>query len=569
MIKSLLYILLTCSALALTPPEVWKDYDPNAGDYKEEIIHENTVGGVYSRDTYISAYVNGEEIRVYCKYEVKEELRGKKHAAPALMDVHGWMGQPRPAKNYVSEGWAVMSHDYCGKSGERPHYTKYPETLKHGNMDKAEGGSVWSHHPDRSSITDYQETSDYVWYAIQRRVLSYLLTQTEADPTRVGARGYSYGGTLMWNMAMDERVKAVVAFFGVGFLEYYRTNNFWLYDPGKTPPEMSPGNKVYLATMAPQAHAPHIKAACLWLSGTNDHHGGHERSEHMFHKFQKDTPWNFALNARGHHSTDGIIQNDMMWLNKHVLGVQTDWPARPQSEIKLNDKGEPVYHLTPAQPENVTEVKAYYALKNPVSFARNWRDAEVKKEGDRWVSRMPVLNVEDYVFGFANITYKNTVVVTADFEAAIPSQLGEAVATDTPSDTISEGTGAWKEVGPAEGPGGVKGFRPIDNKRGCTNGQFSDPKYAGPDGASLSFQFYCTQPQKIHLYAGHHHKAELEITASNDWQEMTLKPEQFMFIHDAQQKMKNWKQADAMKIMPASEGDDLTKIVFAGFKWVK
>ena len=53
-----------------TPPDVWKDYDPDAGDFKEEIIEEKTEGGIYYRDSYISAYVNGTEIRVFCKYAV-------------------------------------------------------------------------------------------------------------------------------------------------------------------------------------------------------------------------------------------------------------------------------------------------------------------------------------------------------------------------------------------------------------------------------------------------------------------------------------------------------------------
>ena len=43
-----------------TPPEVWKNYDPDAGDFKEEIISEETKDGIYYKDSYISAYVNGE-----------------------------------------------------------------------------------------------------------------------------------------------------------------------------------------------------------------------------------------------------------------------------------------------------------------------------------------------------------------------------------------------------------------------------------------------------------------------------------------------------------------------------
>ena len=73
-----------------TPPEVWLDFDPDAGDFKEEILSEKTENGVYNKEAYISAYVNGVEVRVYCKYSVKAGAK----KAPGLMNVHGWMGAP-------------------------------------------------------------------------------------------------------------------------------------------------------------------------------------------------------------------------------------------------------------------------------------------------------------------------------------------------------------------------------------------------------------------------------------------------------------------------------------------
>jgi hypothetical protein len=36
-------------------------------------------------------------------------------------------------------------------------------------------------------LTDPKATSHYLWNAIQRRVLSYLITQKEVDANRIGA----------------------------------------------------------------------------------------------------------------------------------------------------------------------------------------------------------------------------------------------------------------------------------------------------------------------------------------------------------------------------------------------
>ena len=61
--------LLLCPAQAVpgagsaTPPELWRDYDPNKGDFKEEITKQEVREGILNREGYLSAYVLGEEIR--------------------------------------------------------------------------------------------------------------------------------------------------------------------------------------------------------------------------------------------------------------------------------------------------------------------------------------------------------------------------------------------------------------------------------------------------------------------------------------------------------------------------
>jgi len=543
------------------PAELWKEFDPDRGDFKEEIIRAETRDGVAYRDTYISAYHLGEEIRVYCRYAVKVGAKN----VPGLMNVHGWMGAPAIDRDYVNDGWAVMAHDYCGKSGNREHFTRYPEKLRHGNMDAKVGVRIKSKLPDGSFITDPKQTDDYLWYVVQRRVLSYLLAQKEVDPDRIGAKGYSYGGTIMWNLGMDRRVKAVVAYFGVGWLEYYRSRGVWMYELPAGEPEKTSGEKLYLSAVAPQAHAPHIKAASLWLNGSNDHHGGHERGEETFKRFSPGVPWSFAHQPRGHHDTQDIGQNTKLWLEKHVLGKDIPWPGPSRSKIVLDGDGIPELHVTPADPGKVSELKMYYALKNPISFGRAWRDAKAVRKGGTWIGKLPVMKVDDYVFGFSNIRYENTIVRSSPFTAAIPSKLGRARATDKPSTHLSEGTGSWKNVGPVQGKGGIKGFRVL-NRRGTINEQFSDPKWKAPAGAKLSFRFYCTQPQELFMVVNNHNEGRLSITASDDWQTLVLPANRFI-NRFSKQAMKDWSGTKRIDLKP-TPGADITKVVFADFKWV-
>ena len=544
-----------------TPPEVWKNYDPDAGDYKEEIIREETKDGVYYKDAYISAYINGEEVRVFCKYAVKAGAK----KAPGLMNVHGWMSGPAIDMKYVNDGWAVMSHDYSGIT-KRPHHTKYPEAMGHGHMEAKKMGYrlIYDRMPDGSQLTDPTATSHYLWNAVQRRALSYLLAQKEVDAERIGAKGYSYGGTIMWNLGMDPRVKAIVAYFGIGWITYYRDRAVWMYNNPYQAPEQSSGQKLFLSAVAPQAHAPHITAASLWLNGSNDHHGGHERAGQTFELFKSSVPWDFAVQARGHHNTEKLGDNCKLWLEKHVLGKDHFWPARPQSKIVLGSDGVPELHLTPTHADQIKELQIYQCLGEANNIARYWRDVKSVRNGDTWIAKLPVMNVDDYVFSYANIRYQNDCVVSSDFEAVIPSKLGDAIATDAKTNELPGGADKWKHSAPAEGVGGISGFRPIDNRRGTSSSQFSDPKYKAPRGASLSFKFYCTQPQKLTMSANKGYSTELDITASNEWQNMTIPANE---IRNNGVSLSDWSVVGTIGIKPKS-GADITKVVFAEFKWV-
>ena len=544
-----------------TPPEVWKDFNPDAGDFKEEIVSEETKDGVYRRDSYISAYVNGEEVRVFCKYAVKAGATN----SPGLLSVHGWTQTASIDEDYVKDGWAVMAHDYCGELAGRKNFTKYPAPLKNGNMDVKAGYRVKAKLPDGKDITDPKQTDDYIWYAIQRRVLSYFLTQKEVDKSRIGAKGYSYGGFLMWNLGTDPRVKAIVAYFCSGWTDYYRDRRVWMYNNPYVEPPKTPGEKLLLSAIVPEAHAPFIKAPTLWLNGTNDHAGGHERGELNFKMFQPGVPWSFAHQARGHHDTQKLGNDCKLWLEKYVLGKDIDWPARPKSEIRLDSQGVPEFVLTPQSLGNLESVEGYYALKDPCSFSRYWRNAKLERQGDAWVAKLPVADINDYVFAFANLRYKGDIVISSDFTAAIPSKLGQALATDKRAENLTDEEGLWSDAVVVEGPGGIKGIRALYNQKGISCTSLTDPKWNAPKGSALSFQFHSTDPQAVIIDAGGNFNTQIDLPASNDWQSITIPASKVLWGGNAHP-MTDWNSVVGITIKPAP-GKDMTKVIFADIKW--
>ena len=82
----------------------------------------------------------------------------------------------------------------------------------------------------------------------------------------------------------------------------------------------------------------------------------------------------------------------------------------------------------------------------------------------------------------------------------------------------------------------------------------------------MSFQFYCTQPQALVLEANGQFVVDLDITASDDWQSMTIKAGQLK--HKAHGfALAKWSDIGSLAIKPKPEAD-ITKVVFANFKWI-
>ena len=168
----------------LKPPAIWQDYDPNRGDFKEEIIEKETRNGLFYRESYISPYVRNEEIRVYCKYCVKE---GVANAPDSSTSMVGW-GRPTSTRNTSTKAgrsWRMII-------AARP---ATANTIR--NTRPASVTATWTTGPVPSSTTVPGTASPS---PIQNRppsisgmrssgdVLSYLERQKEVDKTRLGAR---------------------------------------------------------------------------------------------------------------------------------------------------------------------------------------------------------------------------------------------------------------------------------------------------------------------------------------------------------------------------------------------
>ena len=73
----------------LTPPQVWSTYDPDAGEFNEEILKRWADKGAQYKEVRFSAYIHGQTVRVYGIYAAPAEAGKAGQRVPAVMHLHG------------------------------------------------------------------------------------------------------------------------------------------------------------------------------------------------------------------------------------------------------------------------------------------------------------------------------------------------------------------------------------------------------------------------------------------------------------------------------------------------
>jgi len=529
----------------LTPPEVWKGYDPDAGEFNEEVLKRWNEDGADYKEVCFSAYIGEHEVRVYGIYAAP----GKKPDVrlPAVMHLHGggqtvnnnWL------KTWTARGYAAFTCNYHGEWPNRKRFTIYPKALRHANHKHANGNQMMA------TVPNVRASSWYIWSAIARRALSYVRRQPEVDRERIGAFGVSMGGTTIWSFALDPRLKAACAIYGCGWNRYYR--HIPRYAPPKQLKEMTDEDRAWLTGMAPEAYPPFTRCPMLFLSGSNDHHGNMDRAYETLDRLPAKVERRQAFTPRFRHHIGADFDQDLiLWMDAWLKGGPA-WPKSPVAKVTLGEDGVPVVTVAADRPAEVERIAIYYAVTNPRPASRNWRDAKAVRSGDGWKAVLPVLDTKERLFAFANVRYKSGVHLSSNQEAVVPSDLGNAKATDKTTTVLYDGTddtGMWvtnsqgtDPVPPgkiavpfwsATGPDGKAGLG-FNNRAVPMTYQPGDPKWRAPEGSGLRFKIATTTGETFKVVFLENcfwpglktYVATVTLKGQNGWQTVTLRPEDF------------------------------------------
>ncbi len=475
----------------MTPPEIWEGYDPRREPLDEEVINTWDEDGVH----YKEVYFNGEEfdgkyVRLYGIYAAPSGTSD----LPAILHLHG--GGQTVSKDWLKEltgrGYAALTINWGGE---------WPKRKRYAIWNGVPNGDHRKRIQNRVTVPTPRGDCYFLWTQAAMRAITYLEQQREVDASKIGVFGVSMGGTMMWNLAFDDRIKAGVAIYGCGWNTY--TYNEPRYSVHHPPYRAAPTDKRWQASLSPEASAPYVRFPMLFMSSSNDRHGYLDRAEQSLQLIPHGVPRAWSLTPRfRHHIGAEFVEVLPTWMDVHLKGEGT-WPADPSSEIVKSESGAPEFRVRPDRPEDVAKVEIFSGLENPYAVNRHWRSGDVRHPDGVYTATTPVMNAKEYLFAFANITYQSGVVLSSPLAAVVPATLGAVATIEKPNRVFydgAEGLGTWTSnslgtdpipanvvtrMAAVTGPEGKPGIQiervaPLNYAPG-------DPEFRAPRGASLQF----------------------------------------------------------------------------------
>lgn len=493
--------------------ELWADFDSLEGSLETETLKEWEQDGVVCKIVrYQVGVFRGAPSRVAAFYACPRG--GRK--LPAIVEMHGG-GQSASLNSvvtYAKRGYAGISINWGGNkmslgqeiwSGPQTDWGKLDAT--HPPQRNKTNHFAGALTPDEYTLDTFESPRNSNWFVVlmaARRAITFLEQQPEVDPVRIGAHGHSMGGKLTTNLAgIDKRIKAAVpSCGGSGDLLESET-----VVPGGSRTKRSP---MELACISDNAYIPLITCPVLWLSPTNDFHAHIDNMAWNWRNVP-DERVRFSISPHlNHRHTDEHAVTEYLWFEEHLKGAGFRMPQTPQMVLDLHTPdGIPRITVTPDDMLPVRRVDIYYAI-DPHALTRFWRDAKAVNVGKQWKAECPVMALEQPIFAYADVAYDlpapyrtesqapgqekvDKFAISSRVLSAAPAQLQAAKvkATDKRDRLIDDGARGWHDWYLLNW-----GHPPLWT---ATTRKLKDPKWRGPDGATLHFEIKCLTANQLVL----------------------------------------------------------------------
>ncbi len=564
--------------------ELWADFDPRAEPLEVEVAAEwADDAGVYQVLRYTIGTFKGAKARMAAFYG-RPKAGGK---VPGLLHMHGG-GQRAflgPVEYYVGRGYGCISVNWGGRPMDEQH-PEWPNT-DWGAVDPTQSNvpGYASLKPTPKSLVSFPSPKNNNWYLLTlacRRALTFLERRPEVDGDRLGIFGHSMGGNLTFYVAgTDARVKAAApSVGGVGF----RTHDVpGIPGTARKIDGSDTATALFRKTITSEAYAPHVACPILFLGATNDFNS---RMESVYRCYGLLRHRNQRFTLAPHLNHRFLDENEVcrpLWLDAHLKGGFT-FPKTPAAELVLNrPDGVPHVRVKPDRAMRVGAVNIYYAI-DPDALARFWRDAGAQREGDAWLGTCPILDLDRPLVAFANVHYEldrpetlsrnrrvERFCLSSKLLTATSEMLRKAgvKATDRRSlviDDFERGFHDWYVLA-----------RGNPHHWQFWTRKVTDPKWRGPKGARLALEVKSARENRLvaivrenewRRYRGRRKEylAQVNLKASDDWQEIRLQAADFKNAKDAAP-LAAWDEIDQLGLRAYADIVQRGKKVHLGGKW--
>lgn len=474
--------------------ELWAGYDPRAEALDVTVIHEwdETYQGKPVKVrmlTFTVGTFKGKVSRISAYYAYPADAKGK---VPGLVQVHG--GGQRAEKETVkadaANGYASLSLNWGGRELD--------------DQKPGEPGTDWGaidptqqHVPHYFRLTPDDKTAEAVysprnnnWFILTlatRRGLTFLEQQAVVDADRLGVYGHSMGGTITGQVAgLDPRIKAAVPSCGGAGITQEKN----LSRPGASA-DQRVGDKLYSKTIDEMASLGKLTRPILGQSPQNDFNCIYDDLQLNWRVIPDPSLVHFSTSPHLNHRHVAEAEFARIRFFDSFLKGEGAFPETPELTVRLKaSNGIPAATVKPDAVDQVQNVQIYYSI-NPHSLTRFWRRAETARMGDVWKAHLPVMSTAMPLFVMANVEYTQprpltgappTYLVSSWEQVFDPPELEAAgvKAPDSPERMIQasfDDWGDWYRIGWPNTQHALSGTRKL-----------TDPKWRGPDGASLSIE---------------------------------------------------------------------------------
>jgi dienelactone hydrolase len=509
-------VLLACGVHAVAAPpqtltELWAGFDPHREPIEAEVLKSWEQEGVACHVVrYQVGVFKGAPSRVAGFYAFP--VGGQR--LPAVIHIHGG-GQSASldvVTRYAKLGYACLSLNWGGNAMR----------LKDGDWDgpQTDWGRLDATHPpqrvkvnhfagpltpDEFTLDDVESARNSAWFVVlmaARRAVTFLESRPEVDAARIGACGHSMGGKLTTNLAgIEPRIKAAVPSCG-GKGELLEGPDVV---PGGTRRAVTP---VELACISDNAYIPRITCPILWLSPTNDFNADIDNMAWNWRNLpDEQTRFSIAPHLNHAHTAAHAI-TEVMWFEQHLKGVSFRMPTTPRLVVEVDPAtGIPRATVTPDAALPVAKVDIYYS-SDPQALTRFWRDAGATRQGERWTASCPMMRVDDPLFVYANVSYPlpdgfalawrpsaadpdRVFAISSRVQGLPAAKLSGVKPTDTVDRMIDDGSRGWHDWFRASWD-----HPPLWK---ATTRKLKDPKWRGPNAATLAFEIRCEADNQLVL----------------------------------------------------------------------